>query len=341
MKRNDVVQQIRSLKGAGHAANPDTAWVASTRSRLLQHINRTTEEIPTRILTLNHLWSALSLIMPQRTVYKVVRPAFIFVMCFTLGTAGWITTVTASLESLPGDALYPVKIATEQTQVAVTEAIKGEAASTELRLSFATRRADEVNKIITTPSGSEAEQKARVEVAVQNLKSEVETVSVRLQEVKQENPAAAAQVAQVIDRKVEVLQQSLGVTGGQSSSTAAVAIAQLRLEVDRVKTDVSSSTTTSTPSVAASSSTAPIAVKESPAGATTTTITVVAPVNTTSSVTIIITQPEVRVPAKPVPAPEELPPVVVDPQKDFPERPPELAPEVVDEPTPIGIQTWN
>lgn len=330
MKRNDVVQQIRSLKGAGHAANPDTAWVASTRSRLLQHIDRTTEDVPTRIFSLVHLWSALSLIMPQRTVYAVVRPAFIFVMCFTLGTAGWITTVTASLESLPGDALYPVKIATEQTQVAVTEAIKGEAASTELRISFATRRADEVNKIIAAPAGNEAEQKARVEVAVQNLKSEVETVSVRLQEVKHENPETAAQFAQVIDRKVDVLQQSLGVTGNQSSSTAAVAIAQLRLEVDRVITDVASSTATSTPTVA-TTSTAPLGTKDVPAGAAaTTTITVITPVNTSSSVTI-----EVRVPIRPR---QEL---IVDPKKDFPERPLELAPEVVDAPTPISIETRN
>jgi len=345
MNHDEVVQQMKLLKGAGHAAHPDSAWVNATRSRLLQHIYQTTEEIPTRVLTLNRLWLVLSLILPQRTVYAVVRPAFIFVLCFGLGTAGWITTVTASLESLPGDALYPVKIATEQTQVAVAQAFQGNEASAGLRVSFATRRADEVTKAIAAPASNDvekAEKQERVERAVENLKSEVQTVNDQLKEVKQENPQAAIRVAQVIERKVDVLQQSLEVGGAHASSTApsaVAAIAELKLEVGRTKiADISApiATTTSTPT-ASTSTTVPLGGKELPAAAptttsTTTTITIIAPIATTTPITIFLA---------PIPVASVEPTLPEKPTNDFPERPSELSPEVVDAPTPISIQSWD
>lgn len=338
MKRIDVVQSIRSLKGTNHTANPDAAWVAASRSRLLQHIDRTTEEIPTRIFSLVHLWSVLSLIMPQRTVYAVVRPAFIFILCFGLGTAGWITTVSASLESLPGDALYAVKLATEHTQVAVVEAVQGKTASTELRLSFVSRRVDEVNKAVSAPAKNEAEKQVRVNQAVENLKTEVKSVSDTLSAVKQSNPAAAAAVAQVIDRKVDVIQLSLVSTGVTASSTdAAVAIAQLKQESNSIKADVASSTATSTTNTVATS-TDPITTTSTTNTSTTTTIAV--PVSTSTpaaSASSTTAAQEIR---KPQPLPELEQPVV--PKKELiPERPPELAPDVVDTPTPISIQTWQ
>lgn len=322
MKRADVVQSIRSLKGTEHTANPDPSWVASSRTRLLNQIERTTEVIPTRIFSLVHLWSVLSLVMPQRTVYAVVRPAFIFVVCFSLGTAGWLTTVSASLESLPGDTLYPVKRATEQTQVAVVEAMKGKAASTELRLSFVTRRVDEVTKVVAAPAISAAARQERVEQAVEILKTEVQTVNEKLNDVKINNPESAAQVAQVIERKVDAIQQSLEVAGITTSSTAAVvAIAQLKLDA---VAGVASSTT----------STDPVASETN----TTSTVIVIVPAPESEATTTIIVAPIVRAPlpssANESPAPKKK-------LDAFPERPPELGPDVVDTATPISIQLLN
>lgn len=324
MKRADVVQSIRSLKGTEHTANPDANWIASSRVRLLNQIDRTTEVIPTRIFSLVHLWSVLSLIMPQRTVYAVVRPAFIFVVCFSLGTAGWLTTVSASLESLPGDTLYPVKLATEHTQVAVVEAMKGSAASTELRLSFVTRRVDEVNKVVAAPAISAAARQERVDIAVENLKTEVQTVSEKLSDVKLNNPESVIHVAQVIERKVDAIQQSLEVAGVTTSSTAAVvAIAQLKQ--DAVAESASSTTPTAT------TSSLPIAN-------TTSTVILVIPTPEAGTTTTIVIEPVVRAP---IPTPIAAP-VAPDSKLDtFPERPPELGPEVVDSATPISIQLLN
>lgn len=324
MKRADVVQSIRSLKGTEHTANPDANWIASSRVRLLNQIDRTTEVIPTRVFSLVHLWSVLSLIMPQRTVYAVVRPAFIFVVCFSLGTAGWLTTVSASLESLPGDTLYPVKLATEQTQVAVVEAMKGKAASTELRLSFVTRRVDEVTKVVAAPAVSAAARQERVDQAVENLKTEVQSVNEKLNDVKINNPESAVLVSQVIERKVDAIQQSLEVAGVTTSSTAAVvAIAQLKL-------DAVAGSASSTTSTAVTTST--------PITNTTSTVIVVVPVSESGTTTTIVIEPVVRAP---IPMPVATPVAPVDKLDTFPERPAELGPDVVDSPTPISIQLLN
>ncbi|MCX6780793.1 MAG: DUF5667 domain-containing protein [Candidatus Magasanikbacteria bacterium] len=318
MKRADVVQSIRMLKNTAHAANPNEEWVASSRAQMLSTINRTTEEVPTRIFTMAHVWSALSLIMPQKTVYAYVRPAVIFTLCFSLGTAGWITTVSASLGSLPGDALYPVKIATEHTQVAVVQVTQGSAATAELHLSFASRRADEVTKIIATPTANPVEQKARVAVAAENLKTEVQNVSETLQAAKQSDPAAAVQVAKVIEVKITALQQSLDETAadGSVSSTvsgtgAVVALAQLKQETDSLKQSASSTAATSTaPNATSTPSTIP--------APTTSTLEITVPA--TSTVVIFVPA------AQKAPEVKNTEPVI---SNQFPERPAELAPNVV------------
>ncbi len=319
MKFNDVTQSIRMLKGTEHAATPDTQWLSSNRSRLLTHIDRTTEEMPTRVFTLVHLWSALSLIMPQRTVYAVVRPAFIFVLCFGLGTAGWITTVSASLESLPGDALYGVKLATEHTQVAVVEAVQGKRASTELRLTFVSRRVDEVGKLVAAGTADNSAKQERVNQAVENLKSEVRGVSDNLNEVKASNPMDAVHVAQAIDRKVDVIQLSLISTNATTSSTEASAvIAQLKQESGAAATSTSSmngGAPSSTPAAASS----PNSTATSTTAATTSSTKIIAPL-TRGVLETPLEQP------------------IVPKKELIPERPTELGPDVVDVSAPISIQ---
>lgn len=282
-------------------------------------------------MTLVHVWSALSLLMPQRTVYAVVRPAVIFVLCFAVGTGGWITTVSASLRSLPGDALYPVKMATEQTQAAVVSALQGRAAATELRLSFASRRADEVQKVVNTRDDA-GDKKERVHTAVENLKIEVEQVSVGLQQTKNDaSPEDTAAVAQAVERKVDEIKQTLTesgaggihVTAAQTQETVSV-IDKLKNEAGQVRQEIASAS--STPSAAASASTTIIIVVPSPISspiAVTSTVQIIVPTSTPSVVPNVIPKPKLQ----PSPPPKE---------KQI-----ELAPDVTDEPTEIKIEAWE
>ncbi len=355
MTDEQVVQSIEELRSARHSVNPDEAWVLKTRAKMLQHIALTTEELPRRIFTLNHLWSALSLILPQKTVYAVVRPTVIFVVCFTVGTAGWITTVSASYASLPGDALYPVKIATEQTQAAVVEAIQGKAASAELHLSFASRRVDEVNKIIDAP-GSVQDKQSRVDEAVKNLKNDVQSANQNLVSAGQDTPSAGAEVAKAIDRKVGEIKQTFETTGAHISSAATVAaLDELRVEVDKAKLAV-----VTQPGVAATSTVGVTVVIVTTTPAVTTTESSVASSTATSAIFLMLPQlglntsttaattTPMPMPVRaiqhwaPAPKPDTSHEVINQPPvKDLPERPQELNSDVVDTATPIGLQSWG
>lgn len=326
---------MKKIKHTQSAVNPRPEWIAETRSRVLRHIELTSSAAPVtqRVVTLNHLWTALSFVMPQRTVYAVVRPAVIFVICFAVGTGGWITTVSASLNSLPGDALYPVKIASEHTQVAVVNALQGRTASTELRLSLARRRAEEVSKIVNTPALDSQAKSVRVQAAVEQLKSEVQSVSENLVAVQQRGGSQqeVIAVAQAITKNTEEIKQNLGDTSVHATS-AEVLVAINKLQQDAGKAqEVASSTpalaiTTSTPQIVLTveivsstpaTSTVPTAAPTStPAQPRAST----KPAHTTTSTVIIIEE---------------------DSNKNFPERPPELSPDVVDTPTPIQLEAWE
>ena len=341
MENREVVQLMEQLKTTQHAVNPSADWVLKNRTALLSHIARTSEDVPTRTLTLAHLWSALSLIMPQRTVYAVVRPAVIFVLCVSVGTAGWLTTVSASLASLPGDAMYPVKLATESTQAALVQAIQGDAATAELHLSFASRRADEVHKIIEAGTVAAPVNQQHVQQAVENLKSEIQSASANLTSAQHAAPESAVAVAKSIDRKVEELQQSAQEADVHISSLATVAaIQQLKQVADQVKL-ANVAVTTSTP--ASTTSTAGVDftlfITTSTFGSATTTPGVS---TTTVSTPGIVIRPIIQHVSNQtaVVAPETASPTA-KPNDAFPIRPLELAPNVVDAPTPIKLETWS
>ena len=341
MKSREVEQLMNKLKHTQSAVNPRPEWVADTRSRVLRHIELTTSETPARrVVTLNHLWVALSFIMPQRTVYAVVRPLVIFIACFGIGTGGWITTVSASLNSLPGDTLYPVKLASEHTQVAVVDALQGKAASTELRLSLVRRRAEEVKKIVNTPSLDQEAKSVRVQAAVNQLKTEVQSVSDNLVAVQQNNPSRhdVVAVAKAIEQNTESIKQNLvDTTVHATSADAVVAIDKLRHDAGQAQILVmSTSTATSTPALVitdAASSTVQITsstiqiVVPAPSSTTAPVVLPKAPhTSTSTSVGIVITISTQ---------------VTADPYKNFPERPAELAPNVVDTATPIQLEAWE
>lgn len=301
--------------------NPRPEWMTQTRTNLLRHIELTSEQPARRYVTLAHLWSALSLLMPQRTVYAVVRPAVIFVLCFVVGTGGWIATVSASLRSLPGDTLYSVKLATEQTQAAVVDVLQGRAAATELRVSFASRRAQEVHKVLS--ARSDDKKKERVDAAVQQLKSEVTQVRKALQQVRTDaSPDEALAAAQTVARAVDEIKLALVVSGVHTTTAAQAqetvsAIDELKSEAGKVQQEAASAS--STPAVAS--------------GVTTTTI-VIAPTSTTpvATTTVLIIFTPTSTPKR---AALHAPPVPVR------ERPLELAPDVTDEKTEIMIEAWD
>ena len=80
-----------------------------------------------------------------------------FLILFLIGSGAGITF--ASQDALPGDALYPAKLAVEKIMVAVAGNVEKK---TELRLEYAGRRLDEVEKIVEQKNEMEEKEVATV-----------------------------------------------------------------------------------------------------------------------------------------------------------------------------------
>ncbi len=133
--------------------------------------------------------------MPRKFVYNVLRPVAVMAMVIAVASSGWIATVDAAYESLPGDILYPAKRAAEKTQSAVAAVIGDKKAETKLHMEFAKRRAVEVKKIAVDPK-----KKSKITGAVADLKTEMQTVENKLEEIKTAQGKEVAAMAQDVGK---------------------------------------------------------------------------------------------------------------------------------------------
>ncbi len=127
---------------------------------------------------------------------NALRPLAIGFAAFAVLIGGWGGMVNASFDTVPGDVLYPVKIATERAQLtmALTDERKAK-----LHVEFASRRLDEV--AIITSSGEPSEEQVRV--AMEGFTREIESVSQTIEEMKAEDLESATELAKIVDRKVD------------------------------------------------------------------------------------------------------------------------------------------
>ena len=91
-------------------------------------------------------------------IFLKSAPALVlFLILFLISSGTGITF--ASQDALPGDALYPAKLAVEKIMVAVAGNVEKK---TELRLEYAGRRLDEVEKIVEQKNEIEEKEVAAV-----------------------------------------------------------------------------------------------------------------------------------------------------------------------------------
>jgi len=228
---SELKNKIQTLKNLRSHVSPSPEWLKSNREILLMQISNTLENTAQREEKFSwwkfkRVWNFLDIFLPKQMVGYVLRPAIGVAAIFGLMFGGWITTVSASFNSLPGDVLYSVKLATENVQTSLAskpEEIK-------LRMEFAGRRAEEVKKIINSDV-SKVKKEQKVEEAVKHLKNDLETVKVNLDSIKNEPTNNSSQVvvdvAKVVDQKSTEIQKSLeqsntDVAGADKSAVAAI-----------------------------------------------------------------------------------------------------------------------
>lgn len=139
------------------------------------------------------------LFIPENLWRFALQPALVMVLVLGVGTGGWITSVQAASNSLPGDALYSIKLASERTQVALASLSSDDRAVTGLHVAFAKRRLDEVNRVVKKPNSKK--KAARAATAMQGFKKEMTNLHDSLKQAQTLQPDTAAELAKVMQAR--------------------------------------------------------------------------------------------------------------------------------------------
>src|SRR3989338_1139069 len=193
-----------------------------TRKRLLML------EAPVTAQTASSLLYSI-LRLPHDITEMVARPYAIVSLVVVMMLGGWITSVNASLDTLPGDTFYSVKIASEQAQLTFA----GTEARNRLHAQFASRRLNEVTTLVERGS---TDKDARLKVAIQGLKKKIEAAKNDLK--KSPSDAQAIELSRLIDHSKSALDQAISVSESVHDATSTAALVASQGSTDAAHTEV-------------------------------------------------------------------------------------------------------
>jgi hypothetical protein len=162
--------------------------------------------------------------------------AAILILVVSLFGGGTLTY--ASTQSLPGEALYPVKLAIEEVRLAVS---LDEAGDVALRMEFATNRLDEANTLIQQHREGEAAQ------SLQAYAAEVQSAMETLRQVPEpQTEMLAGQIEQTAAKHDQILNGIAADIAAQAPAEAQSALNQALTASVEIRHGVSATTTPAT-----------------------------------------------------------------------------------------------
>ncbi|MDO8626769.1 MAG: DUF5667 domain-containing protein [Candidatus Magasanikbacteria bacterium] len=172
-----LIKQLQGLRQG--QSEPAPEWLKNSRQLLLTQVKNTIDKDTEPANRLANFWSWLAIFLPQGLVFNVVRPLAVLVVVALVGTSGWIASVDAAYDALPGDGVaYYLKRGLEKTQVAVISLVGDSDDEAKLHLKFASSRANEVKKML---AGHDKKKARHVAQTVQDLKQEITTVNTKIE----------------------------------------------------------------------------------------------------------------------------------------------------------------
>lgn len=209
-------KQFKALKDSSIGI-PDKNWKNEFRSTLMMQAKNTVGENPRVLSFKESVREFAAFIFPVEQMQFAARTLTVMVLAAGLVFGGSITTVSASLNSVPGDLLYSLKRITEEAQVALAN---GGEVKAELHLEFAGRRVQEVVKINDNDADDGAE---RITQAVESFKQEIATANQYMEDLKDDSEKVV-QVAKSIDAKTEMHQQILTEVEKNTTNSATLGV---------------------------------------------------------------------------------------------------------------------
>ncbi len=222
MFNRELKKQLKAIKEFQGIGAPRPDWLKGNREILLMQVKNTLGAKAERNFDFSRVWNFLNVFMPRQAVFYVVKPVAVMSLVVSVVMGSWVTTVRASYDSLPGDVMYSVKLATENMQTSLASKPQ----EVKLRTEFAGRRAEEVKKIVKS-NISKTEKKAKVAEAVKHLQSDLEQVKGNLEEMKKPESSSqtttmtqVVEVAKAVEQKTTEIQKSLDQTSAQLKTEA-------------------------------------------------------------------------------------------------------------------------
>lgn len=207
MNTREFQRKIRFIKEVEQDVLPSSAWILKTRETLLMQVGNGMAQIPPPWwVRTREFWLHF---VPSRLIASIRGPVIAVFSVISIVAGGSIASVSAAEQALPGDFLYGVKLATEQTRLVFA---KGKTEKIKLKTDFVGRRVEEIRQI----SASDVSEKPkRIREAAQILKRDLDTVKTQLTEVSSDEQkdvlgvGKVTETAKLIDQKSDELTASL------------------------------------------------------------------------------------------------------------------------------------
>lgn len=158
MINKDLKQKFNQLKNI----SPNSEWQALNRDFLVKQIKSNTTAETIGIFDYIKMFS-------KDFAQKAFQPAVVMLLMLGVFLSSSLV-INAAFYSLPGDNLYKVKIALENTQLAVTPS---EERKVELKIEFVKKRVAELDKITSDSTQDDATKKEKINTVVKELNKNV------------------------------------------------------------------------------------------------------------------------------------------------------------------------
>jgi hypothetical protein len=203
MTNKELKLKLKNLQAARPAVLPNALWIAATRKMLVAKAKAdVAAPVQGQLIA--------PVVLPRTALGRfmfVLRPVVATFMVAGLAVLGWAVGVSSSLTSKPGDLLYGLQNAAEQTQLTFDA---DPAARAYLNLELAARHA---NDVATIAEGNDVNRESDMLNAMGQLQNEIVNVKQNLNEVSASDSSAdTAAVAKAVDRKVAEINAVFGET---------------------------------------------------------------------------------------------------------------------------------
>jgi len=189
MKFSSLKNQLSSLRTREEFGAVSPQKLEEGRTALLRTIGEVEMAHPV------YTWTHKADFVLDFALQSVARPMAVGFTAVMLTLGGWVAAVNASSESVPGDTLYPVKMAAEKIHLTLTTSSEQRA---KLQLEFAGRRLAEIKNV---RASNRSGKQVRVQSAVQQFRKEMASVNSHLDSVAQGNSGDAAALVELVGEK--------------------------------------------------------------------------------------------------------------------------------------------